>query len=80
MAALKIKVPDNWSLENKIRQAIGNPAFKVEKATATKSKKQQKREARARGEQVGDPTRAHDDNLHGLLDEEHVEEEELVEA
>jgi ParB/RepB/Spo0J family partition protein len=80
VAALKIKVPDNWSLENKIRQAIGNPAFKVEKATATKSKKQQKREARARGEQVGDPTRAHDDNLHGLLDEEHVEEEELVEA
>jgi ParB/RepB/Spo0J family partition protein len=56
---LKIKVPDNWSIDNKIRQALGNPVFKVEKAsTSAKSKKQQKREARAAGKLVGDPSRA----------------------
>jgi hypothetical protein len=59
--AQKIKVPNSWTIEDKIRQAVGNPAFKVAKAVvpvAPKSKKQQKRDSRAAGKQVGDPSRA----------------------
>jgi len=73
VAALKLKVPDAWSLERKIASAVGDVAFKVDKAkiaklpvvatsssapSPAKSKKQSKRDARAAGKQVGDPARS----------------------
>ena len=80
VGALKIELPDDWRIGQLIRKGISDVPFKVAKSEPKKSKKQQKREARAAGKQVGDPSRAHDDNLHGLLDEEFVEEEQLEEV
>lgn len=72
-SAQKIKIPNHWTLTDKTRQSIGNPAFKVAKRAsraqqsqnklnaeiaAEASKSKQKREARAAGNQVGDPKRA----------------------
>lgn len=54
--ALDIKVPDDWQIGQLIRKGIGDVAFKL--PDPPKSKKQQKREARAAGKQVGDPNRA----------------------
>lgn len=71
-ATQEIKLPNRWTIEDRIRQAMGSPAFKIRptpqkvqeervaafQADVAKSKKQQKREARAAGKQVGDPKRA----------------------
>lgn len=54
--ALNLTVPDDWRIDDKIKSVRMNVAFKLPEPA--KSKKQQKREARAAGKQVGDPKRA----------------------
>ncbi len=57
--ALELKVPDPWALTREIDAKLSAIEFRLPKATtAQSSKKAAKREARARGEQVGDPSRA----------------------
>lgn len=89
--ALELKVPDDWQIGQQIRKAIGEVAFKLPERP--KSKKQQKREARAAGKPVGDRSRAKDNVTAGTaqlavedldqepeIDYEIVEEEEFEEA
>jgi ParB/RepB/Spo0J family partition protein len=87
--ALDIKIPDSWQIAQKIRNAIGEVAFKLKPASPSKSKKQQKREARAAGKPVGDPSRAKNSVTAGeaQMAEEDLEDDlatdeelELVEA
>jgi ParB/RepB/Spo0J family partition protein len=54
--ALDLKVPTLWQVERDVAAKLGKAAFAIPGATV--SKKQSKRAARARGEQVGDPSRA----------------------
>lgn len=81
VTALGLEVPNSWQLSDKVNRGISNVPFKLEKS---KSKKQQKREARAAGKQVGDPSRANRDNIAAgeaqLAEEDLVDEPELVEA
>ncbi|MGK2935223.1 MAG: ParB/RepB/Spo0J family partition protein [Gemmatimonadaceae bacterium] len=52
---LKLGLPDTYSITNPVSAKRNKTRFLLPEKT---SKKQQKREARGRGEQVGDPTRA----------------------
>lgn len=55
VSALKLHLPEFWSLENRLAPKRDAVRFKLPE---TLSKKREKRDARARGDQVGDPSRA----------------------
>jgi ParB/RepB/Spo0J family partition protein len=54
--ALNLSIPDDWRIDQQIAAVRKDVAFKL--PAPPKSKNQQKRDARAAGNQVGDPSRA----------------------